>query len=374
MTWNHPRGLAPLVAASARWQVLTGVGIEWEGRSLQDFESYPVEELARRYDLIVIDHPHVGQICAADCLVPLDTVLGRDVLDDIARGSIGGSYESYRWAGRQWALPIDAAAQVMAWVPGRIDAPPTDLAALPAMIRDGTALIPLRAPHALMTLFTLCGLGGITLDVAADALFPDDAAAAYDRLSRLTDVADDRAWAMDPIDVFEAMARPTSFVAVSPFIYGYVSYAQPGFRDTGIRFADLPHADPHAGPHAGTAPHGSALGGTGIAVSRFGADPAGAARFAGWIASGAVQRDLVGTTGGQPAHAAAWDSGAVNRIAGDFYTATRRTLDLAWLRPRHDGYMAFQRAASERLEQALRVHEPAQEAIAALNRLYGESR
>ncbi|MBJ6123415.1 carbohydrate ABC transporter substrate-binding protein [Sphingomonas mollis] len=370
MTWNHPRGVDPLVAASARWQELTGVAIEWEGRSLQDFESYPVEDLARRYDLIVIDHPHVGQICAADCLVPLDTVLGRDVLDDVARGSIGGSYESYRWAGRQWALPIDAAAQVMAWVPGRIGAPPADPAALPALVRDGTALIPLRAPHALMTLFTLCGLGGIALDVTADALFPDDAAVAYDRLSVLADAADDRAWAMDPIDVFEAMAQPASPVAVAPFIYGYVSYAQPGFRDTRIRFGDLPHA----GPDASTVPYGSALGGTGIAVSRFGADPAGAARFAGWIASGAVQRDLVGTTGGQPAHAAAWDSVAVNRIAGDFYTATRRTLDLAWLRPRHDGYMEFQRAASERLEQALRAHESAQEVIAALNRLYGESR
>jgi multiple sugar transport system substrate-binding protein len=365
MTWNHPRGLDPLVAASARWRELTGVEIGWEGRSLQDFESYPVEELARRYDLIVIDHPHVGQICAADCLVPLDTVLGRDVLDDIARGSVGGSYDSYRWAGRQWALPIDAAAQVMAWVPGRIDAPPTDLAALPALVRDGTALVPLRAPHALMTLFTLCGLGGITLDVTADALFPDDAAIAYARLLRLAEATDDRAWTMDPIDVFEAMAQPASPIAVAPFIYGYVSYAQPGFRDRQIRFADLPHAD--------ATPCGSALGGTGIAVSRFGADPAGAARFAGWIAGGTVQRDLVGTTGGQPAHALAWESAAVNRIAGNFYADTRHTLDLAWLRPRHDGYMAFQRAASVRLEQALRQHEPAGQAMAALNRLYGES-
>jgi multiple sugar transport system substrate-binding protein len=366
MTWNHPRGVDPLVAASTRWQELTGVAIEWEARSLQDFESYPVEELARRYDLIVIDHPHVGQVCAADCLVPLDTLLDRAVLDDAAQGSVGGSFESYRWADRQWALPIDAAAQVMAWVPGRIAAPPADLATLPAMLRDGTALIPLRAPHALMTFFTLCGLGGIALDVTADGLFPDGAATAYDLLLRLTDAGDDRAWAMDPIDVFEAMAQATSPVAVAPFIYGYVSYAQPGFRDTRIRFTDL--------PHAGAAPRGSALGGTGIAVSRFGADPAGAARFAGWIASGAIQRDLVGTAGGQPAHAAAWDSAAANRIAGDFYTATRRTLDLAWLRPRHDGYMAFQRAASERLEQALRTREPAETVIAALNGLYGASR
>ena len=62
MTWSHPRGFDPLVACAAAWREATGVEIVWDKRSLQDFESYPVEELARRYDLIVIDHPHVGQI------------------------------------------------------------------------------------------------------------------------------------------------------------------------------------------------------------------------------------------------------------------------------------------------------------------------
>ncbi|TIW79817.1 MAG: carbohydrate ABC transporter substrate-binding protein, partial [Mesorhizobium sp.] len=55
MTWSHPRGYDPMMACSALWQEKTGVSIEWEKRSLQDFESFPVEELARAYDLIVID-------------------------------------------------------------------------------------------------------------------------------------------------------------------------------------------------------------------------------------------------------------------------------------------------------------------------------
>ena len=55
----------------------TGVAIDWDKRSLQDFESFPVEELARAYDLIVIDHPHVGQITGEGCLAPLD-VPGRE--------------------------------------------------------------------------------------------------------------------------------------------------------------------------------------------------------------------------------------------------------------------------------------------------------
>ncbi|MBI4047121.1 MAG: carbohydrate ABC transporter substrate-binding protein, partial [Devosia nanyangense] len=49
MTWSHPRGYDPMVATSRQWQVETGVEIAWDKRSLQDFESFPVEELAREY-------------------------------------------------------------------------------------------------------------------------------------------------------------------------------------------------------------------------------------------------------------------------------------------------------------------------------------
>ncbi|TJV02034.1 MAG: carbohydrate ABC transporter substrate-binding protein, partial [Mesorhizobium sp.] len=67
MTWSHPRGYDPMVACSGLWKRQTGVTIEWDKRSLQDFESFAVGDLARAYDLIVIDHPHVGQITAETC-------------------------------------------------------------------------------------------------------------------------------------------------------------------------------------------------------------------------------------------------------------------------------------------------------------------
>ncbi|MFY9511985.1 MAG: carbohydrate ABC transporter substrate-binding protein, partial [Rubrivivax sp.] len=115
MTWDHPRGVDPLVACATLWQQRSGVAIDWERRSLQDFESFPVDELARRYDLIVIDHPHVGQVMRENCLRPFDGA----GLAGIADGSVGASYNSYHWQGRQWALPIDAATQVQAWRPDR---------------------------------------------------------------------------------------------------------------------------------------------------------------------------------------------------------------------------------------------------------------
>jgi multiple sugar transport system substrate-binding protein len=86
-----------------------------------------------------------------------------------------------------------------------------------------------------------------------------------------------------------------------------------------------------------------------------------------------VQRGLYAASGGQPAHADAWGSDTVNAPARDFYRATRATIDRAWVRPRHDGYMAFQCAASERLNEGLRQGEAPQRIVASLNALYRES-
>jgi multiple sugar transport system substrate-binding protein len=366
MTWDHPRGFDPLVAASDGWERAMGQAIQWDRRSLQDFETYPVEDLARDYDLIVIDHPHVGQIAETGALVALDSLIDADALAEIAAGSVGGSFESYHWRGQQWALPIDAAAQVQAWMPGRIAGPLTRWEEVIQLAESGRVAIPLRPPHSLMSLFTLCGMTGVSLDPDDADLFPAEAASAYQLLERLAASVDPAAYGSDPIAVLENMARHDSALAVAPLIYGYVSYAQDGFRPNTIHFADLPALD--------DGPRGSALGGTGIAVSAFGRQPEEAARFTAWIASGAVQRDLVASEGGQPAHATAWDADTANATTHEFYRATRATLDRAWLRPRHRGYMDFQHLASERLNAALQAREPAASALAALNALYRASR
>lgn len=361
MTWNHPRGYDPLVAASRLWRDRTGIEIEWDRRSLQDFESYPVETLARAYDLIVIDHPHVGQIAAADCLMPF-----AGDLDEVATGSVGGSFESYLWEGRQWALPIDAAAQVQAWTPERLPGPIADWDMLADMAAEGCVGLPLLPPHSLMSLFTLCGLGGVELQAAGPDLFPAEAIAAYDRLIALVKDLDPGMFDLDPIGVLEAMAGGNSTLAVSPLIYGYVSYAAAGFRSQRIAFADIPAI-------GASGPSGSTLGGTGIAVSAYGRDPTAAAQFARWIASGTIQRDVIAAQGGQPAHDLAWRDDDVNAATGNFFRATRRSLDRAWVRPRHVGYMAFQDAASRRLNQGLRSGEPGDMVIDGLNALFRDS-
>ena len=128
--------------------------------------------------------------------------------------------------------------------------------------------------------------------------------------------------------------------------------------------------------HAGrgrSGPIGSGLGGTGIAVSAFSANREAAIDFAYWVASGLVQADRYWRSGGQPGHAAGWEDEGANTATLGFYRNTRRTLEGAWLRPRHDGYMPFQEAASHRINAALTSREPAAKAIADLNDLFLKS-
>ncbi|MER9139064.1 extracellular solute-binding protein [Mesorhizobium sp. M0830] len=368
MTWSHPRGYDPMVACSSLWKQKTGITIEWDKRSLQDFESFPVEELARAYDLIVIDHPHVGQITLERCLEPLD-VAGREAeLAALASGSVGRSYTSYNWQGRQWAFPIDAASQVQAWRPDALDAPPARWSDVLDLARQGRVLLPLRPPHVLMAFYTLAGNFGrpCATDPSGDLIDADAGGEVFETMREIAALVGPACFEMDPIAVSERMAEAGSRIICAPLIYGYVSYAMSGFRANRLAFADIPVV-------GSSGPIGSALGGTGIAVSAFAEAKDAAIAFAYWVASGEVQRGPYAAAGGQPGHAAAWEDRAVNEATGNFYRDTRATLEGAWVRPRHDGYMAFQQAASDRILSGMASRHKAAEVIADLNRLFRET-
>ena len=367
MTWDHPRGYDPLVACSEVWLQERNVAIRWEKRSLQDFESYPVEDLAKKYDLIVIDHPHVGEITAKRCLLPFDQPERDADRKQLATESIGPSYESYFWQGRQWALPIDAATQVQAWRPNLLDAPPATWDQVFRLADEGRMLCPFRPPHSLMSFFTLTANLGSPCDPGLLEFVNKDAGArAYALLQDLAQRIDARCFTMDPIAVLEEMSRVETRIACAPLIYGYVSYSIHGFRPARIHFTDIPVAGDHGAI-------GSALGGTGIAVSAFSQNKEQAAAFAYWLASGPVQQGLYAASGGQPGNAAAWSSAQVNASTADFYGNTRATLDHAWLRPRHKGYIGFQQWAGDRLTHALASRERAADVIRELNQAFRAS-
>lgn len=368
MTWSHPRGYDPMVACSSLWQEKTGAAIAWDKRSLQDFESFPVEELARAYDLIVIDHPHVGQITAESCLAPLD-VAGREAeRAALASGSVGQSYPSYSWQGRQWAFPIDAASQVQAWRPDALDAPPARWSEVLGLARQGRVLLPLRPPHVLMVFYTLAGNLGhpCATDPSRDLIDIETGSQVFEAMREIAALVEPACFEMDPIAVFERMAAADSKIVCAPLIYGYVSYAISGFRTHRLAFSDIPVIGTNG-------PVGSALGGTGIAVSAFSQAKEPAIDFAYWVAGGDVQRGPYAAAGGQPGHAAGWEDQTVNEATGNFYRDTRATLEGAWVRPRHDGYMAFQQAASDRILSGIAGRQKPAAVVADLNRLFRES-
>src|ERR1700748_3872940 len=113
ITWGHSRGYTPLAAAAQRFTELhPGVTIVWEKRTLQQFADYPIEELTKSYDLLIIDHPWVGRAATLGCVLPLEQHLSAEYLKEQAAHSVGFSHPSYEYDGHQWALAIDAATPV----------------------------------------------------------------------------------------------------------------------------------------------------------------------------------------------------------------------------------------------------------------------
>ena len=90
--WDHERCTAPLRACTEAWARLRPeVELVWENRSLMAFGDEPLEEVANRYDLLVIDHPLCGTAEATGALAPLDDLLATDQLAALAADAVGPS-------------------------------------------------------------------------------------------------------------------------------------------------------------------------------------------------------------------------------------------------------------------------------------------
>jgi multiple sugar transport system substrate-binding protein len=365
ITWDHPRGYAALAelgqldaTADLRYGAVPAP-LTWERQPLTGFESRPIADLARRYDLLIVDHPGLGTATAA--LHPLEELFRPAELAAWADAAVGRSFSAYRYAGHQWALPLDAAAQVCVTRAGLMDARPAPAtwSEVAAAARELPVALVLGGPHALLTLLAICAAQGEPPVAESDdghpaGGFAQDGAARGAVLSALDLLADvcahiDMTLATgNPIDVLEVMAAGDA-VACCPLVYGYVTYSEPGRRPHQLTACDPPAWRPGGRP-------GSVLGGTGVAVSRRvgGAAILAAGAHVRRLLAEPVQAELVPRAGGQPALRAAWESDAVNAACGGFYRRTRGALDQAWVRPRFPGWIAFQDQGSAVVRGGLR--------------------
>ncbi|WP_406027632.1 extracellular solute-binding protein [Nocardioides sp. NBC_00850] len=347
MTWEHPRGYDCQVAASQEYARRTGVEVRWEYRSLQAFADAPLAELAERFDLMVIDHPHVPVAVAEGVLAPLDGA-GYDVeLAALAADAVGSSHASYRHGGRQYGLATDAAAQVAAYRPDRLPAPPGTWEEVLDLAAGGGVLWPCKPIDAYSTLCTLAANRGTPVNAEPGTFLPEeDALSVLDLMHRLCEQVP--SWCLDanPIEVAEALAADAAGPwAYAPLMYGYSNYSRAGFRPHRLKYVDMP-----SGPR-GVA--GSQLGGAGVAVSARSRDLDAARAYALWVASSEVQSGIYYDAGGQPGYASSWDDDRLNEDSWDFFRGTRATLEGAWVRPRTAGYLEFQDTVSPWVTEAL---------------------
>lgn len=366
MTWSDPRGYDPLIAATAEFEAANpGVTITWDKRSLQGFESTPVDELAAEYDLMIIDHPHVGAAAREGCLLALDASIPEEDLTAIANETVGKSYASYTIDGHQWALPVDAATQVQAHRPD-LGGRAATWAEVKEAALQGAVILPMRPPHCLMCIYTLAANIGHPCGSDRERLLPGDVArTVFSQLKAVTDHIDPDCFKMDPIAAMDRLAEDSS-LRLAPLTYLYKGYANRGYRAHRLAFTDIPVLGSFG-------PVGSALGGTGLAVSSRTRQPQLCSRFVAWVAGADCQSGIYARANGQPGNAVAWGSAEVNEPVLNAYWNTRLTHEAAWLRPRHDGYMAFQQEGSEIVNAALTCETAIDEAIKALDAAFAAS-
>src|SRR5262245_30421493 len=118
LAWDHRRCWGPLDASIAPYAAShPDVSISWDRRSLYEFGEGRIEDVLKRYDLVIFDHPFIGDVAANALMVPFDPYLAEAERWRFEADGVGASWQSYQALGRQWALPIDAAAQVAAYRP-----------------------------------------------------------------------------------------------------------------------------------------------------------------------------------------------------------------------------------------------------------------
>lgn len=371
ITWNHTRGYLPLVAAAQRLSDANpDVSIDWQVRSLQEFADFPIERLAERFDLIVIDHPFAGNAAKHPTLLPLDEWLPEAFLADQRTNSVGASYRSYEYGGHLWALAIDAATPVASWRPdvlARADAEPSRTwDELLALARRGLVALPVIPVDAMMAAYMLClALGEEPCATPERMVSAGIGIAALEMLRELVSQCDPACLRRNPIRTYEAMTAGDA-IGYCPFAYGYVNYARNDYTANPLCFGGLVALE-------GTRLR-STLGGTGLAVSQHCRDRELALEYARFVAGPEVQRGMYLRAGGQPGHRTAWTDPEANRLCGEFFRDTLQTLDEAWLRPRYSGYIPFQDRAGEIVHRYLAEGGHPRAALAEIDLAYRASR
>ena len=372
LAWDHRRCWGPLDASVPTYRARhPDLSIEWDRRSLYEFGEGRLNQAVKTHDLVIFDHPFVGEVARDGLLLPLDAYLSEDDRHAFEADSVGKSWQSYQANGSQWALPIDAAAQVAAYRPDLLakfaDRPPRNhdevLALGRRLIAEGLWLgLPLVPTDAMCLVLTGAALAGHAIAPSRDIFLTDEAVEeVIGRIREIAAFVHPSSWSWNPIRCYEHMVRHDD-VAYVPFAFGYVNYAS-RTDEPHLLFADIP-----ASP-----PNGALLGGAGIGVSAFSRNRDAAVAYALYLCSPEFQRGEYVAAGGQPGSLSAWTDPAVNQATRNFFRDTLATLQGSYLRGTHPGFIAFFHEGTHKTVAAIKGELSAKDLASWFNRKHAES-
>lgn len=349
LAWDHRRCWGPLEASIDAYKDLMGVAVQWDRRTLYSFGEGDLTDFLDEYDLIIYDHPFVGDVAENGWMINLNRYLSDTDRAAFVTDSVGASWRSYGYNGGVWALPIDSAAQTAAWRADLMDAYGLQV---PATMADAVELarhapeLGLRVGWPAKPTDVMCALMSLTsgLDAVGDGLqtpyvAPDVAAQAINMLSALCAASHAQSASWNPIQCFDHMTHADD-VIYAPFAFNYVNYATA--PDRALTFGAPPRASADARPCG-------LLGGAGIGVSARSRDPKAAFDYAMHLCGRDMQSGLYVEAGGQPGSRTAWTSEACNALTNGFFRDTLPTMDAAYLRPTLPGFVGFFHEATMRV-------------------------
>jgi multiple sugar transport system substrate-binding protein len=295
-----------------------------------------VEELAQQFDFIVMDHPHIGTMADSGCVLALDELMDDDLLVALGKNSPGGSHESYRFGGHQWAFAIDAACQTGVWRADLLPTPPHSWIDVTNLAQSGRVLWPLCGVDAAASLLTLAASMGSPCAMSSRHFVDREVGRwAMSTMRSVAQASDPRCLNDNPIDVFEAMAHSDDFI-YSPLAFCYVNYSSQQHRGHALTFGATPTTS-----NSGRT-RGALLGGAGLAISAHSKNVEAALEYASYVASPEVQSGIYVRSGGQPAHVLAWNDPTADAFAGGFFSGVLPILNFAWTRPNGPRFAEFQ--------------------------------
>ena len=379
-TWRSAkRGHGGLRAAAASYtRIHPDVRIEWEQLEFDElfldsrsqFVSGSVD-----FDLLMIDHPWVGEFAVNGWLVDLDEMLEAGQRADLEDDADPSSLESYRYEGGLWALPVDAACQILAFRPDLVgkaaDRLPGDWDSFLAL--GGSCHDPpdrcafthqFGGPNQFLTLLGIAAaLGDSPYGEPARGLDPDAGARGLGILRRVWELSlesqvgspEQLAHRTFPLMLSEDRA------AMCPGVFAYITfYGGGGERRLGI--ADMP-VMPETGKRT------SLLGGMGLAIPSASLHRDAAWDYAWYVMSRKVQGGVYLENGGQPGRVSALTSGYADDACAGFGPVLAKALDGCFIRPTPPGWHRAERVGGDIVMGFLKSEAGEAETLSELDRV-----